>query len=278
MTLLTKAYPTGRQLALAETWPASVIELDLHAPNAARMHDYFMGNAHNWAADRELAGQIMKLVPAHAAAQANRRFVAKVVRHLAKLGVDQYLDLGTGIPGPDHIHGIVRQILPKAKVVYVDNDPIVAAFWSLTLSREPGIAFIRADFRRAADVLMHPRTRWLLDFTQPVAVILSGSLDYVRDDATALIAAYREALCPASYLAVSQVTADHAPAAMAAVVKLYQSTQTPLMPRSRMAVAELFAGFDILPPGVTDPAAWRPEKPDFLAPSLLYWAGLGRSR
>jgi hypothetical protein len=242
------------------------------------MHDYFMGNAHNCAPDRELAKQVMTVIPAREATQTNRRWLARVVRHLAKLGVDQYLELGAGIPGPDHIHGLVQQFHPRAKVVYVDNDPIVTAFWALTLRPEPGIAFVQADLRRPVEVLTHPRTKRLLDFTRPVAVMLSGSLDHVRGDATALVAAYRSALCPGSYLAVSQMTADLAPMEVTAAMKLYRSTRTPLVPRSRIAVTQLFNGFDLIPPGVTDPAAWHPEEPNLLAPSLLYWAGLGRRR
>lgn len=176
-------------------------------------------------------------------------------------GIRQFLDLGSGIPTVGNVHEIAQKTSPDCRVVYVDNEPIAVAHSELLLKHNELATVIHADLQHPSIVLSHRRTRGLLDFTQPVAVLMCAVLHFIPDDADPLgiIAAYREALRPGSYLTISHATHDDYPVEIAGAADLYKETKTPGTLRTREQVTRFFSGFTLLDPGVVHAPQWRPE-------------------
>lgn len=199
--------------------PFAPLGINPAVATAARMYDYYLGGHDDFAADRIAALKVIEAAPdVIAIAQANRRFLGRAVRFLAaEAGISQFLDLGTGLPTQGNVHQIaVHQIAqranPAARVVYVDNDPMVLAH-SRALKTGTGTAVIHADLRNPDAVLRHPDTCRLIDFSKPVAILLIAVLHFVADpDAGAAVARYIHAASPGSYLVISHVTAAPEPA------------------------------------------------------------------
>jgi hypothetical protein len=236
--------------------------VDIERPNPARVYDYWLGGAHNFGADREFAEDVLKLVPAREFARTNRAFLRRVVQYLARdLGIRQFLDLGSGVPTVGNVHEIAQRVASDCRVVYVDVEPVAVAHGRLILRDNAYAVAIGGDLRHPGTVLDHPDTRQLIDFSEPVAVFMCAVLHFVadEDDPSAIVAAYRDALCPGSYLAISHATADDYPDDLAKAVEMYQNTATPATLRTREQVTELFAGFTLQPPGVVFTPEWRPE-------------------
>ncbi len=236
--------------------------IDPAVATAARMYDYFLGGHDNFAADRIAA---LKVIEAAAdipvVARANRRFLARAVRFLAgEAGISQFLDLGTGLPTQGNVHQIAHQVNPAARVVYVDNDPMVLAH-SRALKTGPGTAVIHADLRDPDEILSHPDTRRLIDFSQPVGILLIAVLHFVADPhAGAAVARYAGAACPGSYLVISHVTASPEPQAAEKVTAVYAGTSNPGTPRTREEVLAMFAGTTLVEPGLVPVPQWRPDQ------------------
>lgn len=237
--------------------PAGV---DPATPNVARMYDYYLGGKNNYAADRDAAEKILSLMPeARQWVKENRLFLAAAVGHLAGLGVRQFIDVGAGLPTQNSVH----EVAPDARVVYVDNDPVVVAHARALLENEDQIAAVRADMHDPASIFDDPKTRALIDFDQPVAVLLVALLHFVSDDAEAAsIAAGMHATLPSgSYLVLTHampgdVNAD--------VVKegrqVYSgSSAGSITPRTPDRVEALFEGLELLPPGLTNVTRWAPD-------------------
>ncbi|MCF6475125.1 hypothetical protein FAF44_43165 [Nonomuraea sp. MG754425] len=234
-----------------------------HIPNAARMYDYYLGGKDNFATDREAAEKIMALGPSREICLANRRFLGRAVRHVAGLGIDQFIDLGTGLPNQNNVHEVARQVHPEARVVYADHDPMVAVHArALLAGTDSNTTIVHADVREPASILDAPATTKLIDFSRPVGVIALGVLHHLtdREDPWGVVAAFRERLAPGSALAVSHLTDDAHPMAGKAAREVYDEADTPLIHRSREQVTRLFDGFDVVRPGVTHAAGWRPEE------------------
>jgi hypothetical protein len=256
-------------------------EVDLTTPAVARIDDFLLGGGHNFMHDRATAKRLMAAVPdIKIAAIAHRGFVRRAVRTLAELGVRQFLDLGAGLPTLSAPHDVARQADPRAIVVYVDNDPVVVAHAELLTDMDPYTGVVAADLADPDYVLGDYVTRSLLDFTQPVAVLMCASLQHLPeemdDDAAALVAAYVDALCPASYLVISHMTADYDARAAGAAREQYAKTSNPVRPRTVAWLGERFAGLDLLEPGVTTPALWRPDKPEAEEHPALFCVAVGR--
>lgn len=239
--------------------------VDMERPNVARMYDYFLGGSHNFAVDRSAADEVLGMFPSIAlAARTNRSFLRRAVRALAEAGVDQFLDLGSGIPTVGSVHEVARTLNPDARVVYVDVEAVAVAQSRAILAGTPNTAVIAADMRQPDQVLGHPDLRALLDLNRPVAVLMVAVLHFVPDsqDPASIVGAYRDAIAPGSYLVVSHGSleglsdADRADAQRAATV--YDRTPSPVVLRSRDEVAGLLAGFDLLEPGVVQLREWRP--------------------
>lgn len=237
-------------------------------PSVARMYDYFLGGYHNFAIDRQAADQLTALYPdTPLVMQANRAFLRRAVRFLVAQGVDQFLDLGSGIPTAGNVHEVAQARNPAARVVYVDIDPVAVAHSEAILEDNPNATAIQADARQPEAILAHPEVRRLLDLDQPLAVLLVALLHFVTDDRQAydLVRALREALAPGGYLVISHASYEHLPREMIARgERLYAQTPTPLKSRSRAAIARFFDGVDLVDPGLVYAPLWRPARADDL--------------
>jgi hypothetical protein len=252
-------------------------DVDLGKPNAARVYDYILGGANNFEVDREFAKQLLTMVPdAQALAQENRGYLRRVVSFLAGQGIRQFIDLGSGIPTVGNTHEVAQRIDPGARVVYVDNESVAVAHSELILQDNENAAILRADVRDVHTVLGHPTTRRLIDFDQPVGLLLFAVLHFVSDeqDPYRLVARYRDATVPGSFLALSHGTSDGRPE-IDEVVTHYRNTASPVTERNRADVTRLFNGYDLVPPGVVFTREWQPEiELPYQQASLIY-GGVG---
>jgi SAM-dependent methyltransferase len=239
--------------------------VDLERPSAARVYDYYLGGAHNFAVDRELAEQATRLNPVvPLVARANRAFLRRAVRYLLNQGITQFLDLGSGVPTVGNVHEVAQQALPGARVVYVDNEAVAVAHSREMLADNPDAAILAADLRDPERVLGSPEVAGLLDLSQPLAVLLVSVLHFVPDDddPAGVVAAYRDATAPGSHLVVSHGTWDRRQDLTEEVQRLYQRSSNPVTLRSRQQVADLFAGYQLVDPGVVHLPQWRPDSLD----------------
>lgn len=241
-------------------------EIDMDRPSAARVYDYYLGGSHNFEADRRMARQALQLWPElPQIMQANRAFLRRAIRYVVSRGVVQLLDIGAGIPTAGSSHEVASQVDPTARVVYVDSDPVAVAHSKAMLSATPNAAVLRADLRDPEAILAAPTVLELIDFSQPVAVLLVAVLHFVedRDDPAGILAQLRDAVAPGSFLVISHASSGGQTDRAASHQKLYSQTQTPMTMRSHDEVCRLFEGFDIVEPGIVPMPQWHPE----IAPS-----------
>ncbi|PPK61333.1 SAM-dependent methyltransferase [Actinokineospora auranticolor] len=236
--------------------------IDLERPSAARLYDYLLGGAHNFAHDRELAERFIKAQPnAREIARHNRSFLRRSVLFMIERGVRQFLDLGSGIPTVGNVHEIAQQADPTTRVVYVDYEEVAYAHSTLMLADNPLATIVQADLTRPRDILDAETTRELLDFTEPIGLLMAGVFHFVppAKDPRRIVAEYRDALVPGSYLSFSQFTRDLMPAEMDRVVEVMKSSRDPMYPRSHAEITELFDGFEVVEPGIVPTALWQPD-------------------
>ena len=262
------------------TWVPPGVDVD--QPSTARTYDYYLGGGHNFAADRQLGDQVMLAIPeVRDIARLNRDFLRRAVLFLVSSGVRQFLDLGSGIPTVGNVHEVAQQADEQVRVVYVDKEPVAVAHSRLLLDGNERATIVQADMCEPANVLQAAETQRLLDFEEPLGLLMVGVLHFVSDEQhpREIVAEYRDRLAAGSYLALSHVTADSRPEEAAAVVELYRRADDQLHPRTRAEVTELFTGFDLLEPGVVSTALWRPESPEELGPDAEHsevYAGVAR--
>jgi SAM-dependent methyltransferase len=253
-------------------------EAGVDRPSPSRIYDYLLGGCHNFAADREVARALLELEPSTAlVAKANRAFLHRAVRELVGLGVDQFLDIGSGIPTVGNVHEIAQSLRPGTRVVYVDLDPVAVAHSQLILGDHPDAGVIQADLRDTAAILDHPVTTRLLDFTRPVAVLLMSMLHFLPDDdeVAGCLRRLRERLAPDSYLAISHLLKVLPPAQRSEAHERYNRTVTAITLRSRERIAAFFAGFELIEPGLVTATRWRPEGEAAVAGEVAIVAGVG---
>ncbi|MFF5262868.1 SAM-dependent methyltransferase [Actinomadura viridis] len=238
---------------------------DSSKPSPARMYDYFLGGKDNFPVDREAGDKVKAAVGdtmSHGIVWENRRFLQRAARYLAQNGIDQFIDLGTGLPTQGNVHEVAQEVVPQARVVYVDNDPIVATHGRALLAANSTTTVITADVRDPDAILGHPDLRALIDFSRPVAVLSIALFHFISDDydPPGILRKFRERLLPGSYLALSHLTTD-GPAAgeVAQVVDAYKGATSPIVFRPRPRIEALFDGFDLVEPGLTRPWKWHPE-------------------
>jgi SAM-dependent methyltransferase len=236
--------------------------VDVTRPSIARIYDYLLYGKDNFAVDRAAAEKLMesRLDPRRLSL-ANRAFLRRAVDFLARQGIAQYLDLGSGLPTSPSVHEVARDVIPTARVVYVDHDPIVVAHNDALLATRDGVITIRGDIRDPDSVLAHRPLTECLDFRQPVAVLLLGVLHFIShgEDAPAIIAKFRERLAPGSYLVISVGTSEGAdPDMLAEATQTYAGARMPFTLRSRAQILDLFDGFDLVEPGLVSLPEWRP--------------------
>jgi hypothetical protein len=232
------------------------------------MYDYYLGGTHNFPADRAAARAVAEMYPLTAAVARNfRAFLRRAVRYLADNGVRQYLDLGSGIPTVGNVHEIAQGVAPESRVVYVDIDPVAVSESLEILEGNAYATAIRADVRSPGVVLGHPQVRRLLDFDQPVAVLLCAVLHFVPDDAMAkaAVAELMDAVPSGSYLVVSH-TGSEEPLQDEGVEKIQnvykRQTASQVAMRTRAEVTRFFDGLELVEPGVVWLPQWRPEPDD----------------
>jgi SAM-dependent methyltransferase len=256
-------------------------EVDIERPSVARIYDYNLGGSHNFAADRRIAKQMNEVMPELPAIQrANRSFLYRAVRYLVDVGVRQLLDLGSGIPTVGNVHEIAERASPGTRVVYVDIDPVAVAHSRMMLEGNQNATAIQADLRQAEHILTSPEVRRLLDLDLPVAVLMVGVLHYFPDteDPAGLVAAYRDALAPGSYLAVSHASTEGAPPGIGKAIELFSRVGAFHL-RSRSEITRLFDGYQLVEPGVVYLTAWRPDWPEDVGDRPEWsgtYAGVGR--
>jgi hypothetical protein len=260
-------------------------EIDVTCPHPARIYDYLIGGKNHFSADRAVADQVLATLPMRTSAREIRGFLSRAVRYLAgEAGVRQFLDIGSGLPATGNVHEVAQAAAPESRVVYVDNDPLVLVHARALLASAPQgrTGYIQADLRDPASILASPVTRETLDFSQPVALVLSAVLHFLADDddPAGILATLLGALPPGSYLAASHSTPEHLPADETEVaVRAFRAAGITLQLRDSGDFARLaFAGLDLVPPGVVVVSDWRPDGTVPRPPpaEVNAYAGVGR--
>jgi S-adenosyl methyltransferase len=236
----------------------------------ARIYDYLLGGTHNFPADREAADAIMGMFPqTRQAAKINRAFLGRAVRYLCRAGITQFLDIGSGIPTEGNVHEIAQEASSQARVVYVDIDPVAVAESQELLEGNDFAIAIQGDAHDPQAILNHPQVRKVLDFQQPIGVLLVALLHFINDDdeARAVVRQLLETLAPGSYLVVSHVV-DEPPDIQSEedlkrVYDIYrQQTSAMLRLRTMPEIGRFFDGLEIVEPGVVWAYDWHPAPDD----------------
>jgi hypothetical protein len=266
--------------------PAGV---DPTVPSPARLYDYYLGGHTNFEADRALAEKLRVRMPElEDASWCNRGFLQRVVRRLAAdHGVRQFLDIGAGLPTQNNTHQVAQQVDPTAHVVYVDNDPMVLAHADALLADVANVSLITGDLRQPDAVLNHPEVARLIDFNQPVALLMVAVVHFLPDEADpwGLVSRFVDATIPGSFLALSHVTADRqAEHRVRGIQEIYAQATDQLHFRPRAEVARFFNGMELLPPypaaerALTYVGLWDAEDPKAADSdgSRWWYAGVAR--
>ncbi|MDT0346295.1 SAM-dependent methyltransferase [Streptomyces litchfieldiae] len=252
-------------------------------PHAARMYDYLLGGRDYYAADSEAAEKALIAAPTlRTAARENRKFLGRAVRYLVQeAGIRQFLDLGTGLPTAENVHQVAQAADPEARIVYLDNDPIVLAFGGAMLAQNARTAVVDGDIRDPLGLLANPRTRALIDFEQPVAVLAVAVLHFIADeeDSVGIVRTLRENVVPGSHFVLSHGTADILPGAARGVEAAYRAQGVPLTLRTREEFATMFDGLELVDPGIQVVSDWRATEPESERPAhtdVSWYGGIGR--
>jgi len=265
--------------------PAGV---DPARPSSARVYDYLLGGEHNFESD-QAAGQMLKsrapeLVDS---AWANRGFHQRAAKWIAEQGVRQFIDIGSGLPTVGNTHEVVRRVAPDARVVYVDNDPMVLTYGKELLAGDRGAAVVLADARDPDAVLGNADLRALIDFTEPAGLLITAVLHFISDesDPNGLVSRYMASLAPGSYLALSHMTADQKPQqAVQTLVEVGLRAAGGGYLRSKDEVRKLFEGLTLVPPypdaepDVTWVGLWNCEDPALADSEGSRWLYCGVAR
>ena len=254
--------------------PAADVGTDM--PHPARMYDYYLGGKDNFEADRVAAEKVMAVVTdAQKLARTNREFLVRAVRAMAGRGIDQFIDLGTGFPTSPNVHEISRETHPDARVVYVDNDPVVVSH-NRALRHGPGVVSIYGDIRDPDGILSHPELSGAVDFTRPVGVVFVAVLHFVTDEQRPqdIIGAFRSRMTPGSMLALSHLTSNGTlEAVMRTVQEVYAGATAPIVFRTASEIEALFGGMALIEPGLVEVQRWRPELRATRVASTMRWLG-----
>jgi hypothetical protein len=258
------------------------LDIDLSRPSVARMYDYYLGGKDNFAIDRDAVERVERAMPeVRPLARENRAFLRRAVRFMAAAGIRQFVDIGAGLPTAGNTHEVAQQAAPEARVVYVDNDPIVLAHGRALLATDNSTTVITADLRRPSEVWDHPEARRLIDLDRPVGVLLIAMTHFLHDgERDRVMGALRDSLAPGSYLATTHVTGDgHPHEAVEGVENVYRATPTPIYFRPHAEVLRFFDGFELVEPGLVTVDAWRPDPADSVSPATRWlYGGVGRKR
>lgn len=242
-----------------------VDEIDTSRPHPARMYDYYLGGWDNYEVDREAAQRVLDVAPdVVVGARSNRAFLQRAVRFLVESGIRQIIDIGTGIPTSPNTHEIAHSVSPDVRIAYIDNDPIVATHAGARLIGTGNTGFFLGDMRQPRTILEHPTISELIDFDEPVALLLVSVLHFVKDteDPVGMLDTLRDALPPGSHLVLSHATGDFHSERAPQVAEVYKKATASLTPRTHAQVLEFFKGYDLLEPGLVQVPLWHPEGPE----------------
>lgn len=242
------------------TWAPD--NIDITVPSASRTYDYLLGGSHNFAVDREAARRTLKLMPDAAdQARENRAFLHRVVRYLLRIGVRQFLDIGSGIPTVGNVHDVAQRVDPGARVVYVDIDPIAVAHTEAILADNDRATVIQADLRQPHAILEHPQLMAMLDLDKPVGLLLIFILHAIpdRDEPHRAVYTLRDGLPTGSYLAITHLTGESQFNRWDQILELAEQAGYPITLRDRDGIGRFFAGLELVEPGLVKPSQWRSE-------------------
>jgi O-methyltransferase involved in polyketide biosynthesis len=238
------------------------VKIDTSRSHPARSYDYLLGGKDNYEVDRQFAEAMLEISPnARERVREARAFLRRVVRFLAgEAGIRQFLDIGAGLPTQGNVHEVAQRVAPEARVVYVDNDPIVLVHARALLAVSDRTMAIQSDLREPDAILRRATMEGGIDFEQPVAILLMAILHFITDeqDATGIVARLRDALAPGSYLALSHVCSESDPKT-SQVADLFRDATAPMVPRSRAQIEQFFYGMELVDPGVVKVYHWRPD-------------------
>jgi hypothetical protein len=252
--------------------------VDTDRANIARVYDYLLGGSHNFLADQDVGRMIMAVEPnARAIGRANRDFLGRAVRFMAGVGIRQFLDIGSGIPTQGNVHEVAEQAAPGSRVVYADIDPVAIAHSQAILAGHENAMIIDADLRDPEKILAHRRLRRLIDFSQPVGLLLVAVLHFITDeeDPAGIVATLRDGLAPGSYVAICHGTDEGKPGVAQAAEKVYdRGVSASLRMRSRAGILPFFDGWELVEPGLVVLPQWRPDPGAEPADPGKFWGGL----
>jgi hypothetical protein len=226
--------------------------LDITRPSPARIYDYMLGGSHHFDVDVDAAKRLLSAVPEiRDTAWSNRGFHQRAASGIARQGVRQFLDIGSGLPTVGNTHEVVTKVHPDARVVYVDNDPMVELHSQAILETDGAVSVLCADLREPETILGHPAVRSMLDLAEPIGLLMTGVMMFVSNssDPGGLVSRYVQAMGPDSYLSLSHLTDDSKPpTAVEAFRRVFDSATEHMYFRSKAAVARFFDGLEIVPP------------------------------
>jgi O-methyltransferase involved in polyketide biosynthesis len=230
-------------------------------PSAARVYDYLLGGKDNFAADRDAAAKLLEALPdAALVAKANRAFLAAAVRSVASRGIDQFVDIGAGLPTSPNVHETARQAVPSARVAYVDNDPLVVTHARALLATDELVTVVNGDVHEYEAILSAPGLAALIDFARPVCVLFVSILHFLSADvADAAVAAFRERMAPGSYLVVSAGHGNDRSLPMQDRIQAAYGGDAVLTGRTAAEFATFFGDFELVPPGIVPITEWPLE-------------------
>jgi hypothetical protein len=265
-----------------ERWtPAGI---DPTKPNVARVYDYLLGGKDNFAIDRDLGEEILRLVPeARESGVANRAFLRRAVRYMVnEAGVRQFLDIGSGLPTQGNVHEIAHELDPTARVVYVDIDPVVLLHTRALLENRDTTAVITADLRRPREIIENETVRRFLDFDRPIGLLLISILHHINDDDDpgGITTRLRDALAPGSHVAITHFhnpgpeRPEDAAIAVASEKQFNERFGTGRF-RYRDEILDYFGDFELIEPGLVPMPAWRPDVAGHRSLSGIYHRTLG---
>lgn len=259
-------------------YPAEEIEIDTSRPHPARIYDYLLGGKDNYEVDQRAADELVAAAPeARIGVRANRAFLQRAVRSVVSSGVRQILDIGTGLPTSPNVHETAQEVSSDVRVAYVDNDPIVKAHADALLGQDGGTSVVLSDLRDPRAIMDHPDVRRVIDFDEPVALILVAVLHFLTDAEKPgqVVATLRDALPAGSFLVLSHATGDFADRSAARAV--YNKATATLNLRSRAEVERFFDGFELLDPGLAQVPFWRPDtEPPARSGEIGFYGGVAR--
>jgi SAM-dependent methyltransferase len=249
--------------------PSSIpVGVDTTRASIARVYDAALNGKDNYEIDREVLRQVASVAPqVNDLAWSNRNFLVRACRFLAgQAGITQYLDCGSGLPTAENTHQVVQRLQPEAKVLYIDNDPVVLAHGRALLEENDNTLFMSADIFEPDEVLGLPEVREFLDFSQPIALIQNGTLHhYIGDEAPAIMQKYVDALAPGSYTVIAHFydpqTPEHSEIARKMEEKFVHSPMGSGRFRTRDEILAMFPGQELVPPGLVLCDDWWPDGP-----------------